>query len=135
MLKRIGNYLESKWSVRLLFTFYLIAGLNHFINPTFYLPLIPPFFPFPEIINWLSGIFEIVLALGIIFSNSRKIASFGIIAILIAFIPSHVYFIQIGSCIDDGLCVAPWIGWFRLIIIHPFLLFWAWKVGTSSASE
>ncbi|SMG12218.1 Uncharacterized membrane protein [Marivirga sericea] len=131
MLKHIGNYLKSKWSIRLLFVFYLLAGFNHFINPTFYLPLIPPYLPYPEIINWISGVIEIVVAFGVLISKSRKIASFVILAMLIAFIPSHVYFIQTGSCVDDGLCVPQWIGWLRLIIIHPLLLLWAWKAGTS----
>lgn len=133
MLKQIGNYLKSKWSVRLMSIFYLIAGFNHFINPDFYLPLIPPFFNYPEKINVLSGIAEIVLATGILFYPSRKYASYGIMIMLLAFIPSHVYFIQINSCIEDGLCVPEWIGWFRLILIHPALLLWVWVVGKSSS--
>ncbi|WP_296620818.1 hypothetical protein [Marivirga sp.] len=133
MLKQIGNYLKSKWSVRLMTIFYLIAGFNHFINPDFYLPLIPPFFNSHEKINVLSGITEIVLGIGILFYPSRKYASYGIMIMLLAFIPSHVYFIQINSCIDGGLCVPEWAGWFRLVIIHPALLLWAWEAGKSSS--
>ncbi|MGY8982552.1 MAG: hypothetical protein ACKVJ9_08955, partial [Cytophagales bacterium] len=59
----------------------------------------------------------------------QKIGALGIVILLICFIPSHVYFIQIGSCVTDGLCVAPWMGWLRLIIVHPLLIFWAWNVG------
>jgi len=132
MLKPIGNYLESKASVSLLIAFYLMAGFNHFINPAFYLPLIPPFFPNPEKINILSGLAEILLALGILYKPYRKYASIGIILILIAFIPSHIYFIIMGSCAENSLCLAEWIAWIRLILIHPLLLFWAWKVGNSS---
>jgi len=132
MLKQIGNYLESKWSVRLIAVFYFFAGINHFISPQFYLPLIPPFFPYPEAINSLSGIIEVALGLGMLFVQSRKIASYGIILLLLAFIPSHVYFIQIGSCISEGLCVPAWVGWVRLIVIHPILILWAWKAGKSS---
>jgi uncharacterized membrane protein len=132
MLKQIGNYLECIWSVRLMTFFYLIAGFNHFLNPDFYLPLIPPFFEDKEQINMLSGVAEVLLAAGILFYPSRKYASYGIIIMLLAFVPSHVYFIQIGSCIEGGLCVSEWIGWMRLIVIHPPLLLWAWKVGKSS---
>ncbi|WKK73971.1 hypothetical protein QYS49_19295 [Marivirga salinae] len=133
MLKQIGNYLESKWSVRLMTVFYLLAGFNHFINPDFYLPLIPPLFAYPEKINVLSGIAEILLAIGILFNPSRKYAAYGILIMLLAFIPSHVYFIQLGSCINEGLCVPEWIGWIRLVLIHPILLLWAWKSGKSSS--
>ena len=106
--------------------FYVIAGINHFINPQFYLDLIPPYFIYFEEINLLAGIAEILLGIGLIFNPSRKVAAFGIILMLIAFIPAHIYFIQLGSCLGDGLCVPAWIGWFRLVVIHPLLIFWAW---------
>jgi uncharacterized membrane protein len=59
-------------------------------------------------------------------SLTRKWAAYGIIAMLIAFIPSHIYFIQINSCAGQ-LCVPTWLGWARLLLIHPLLLFWAWS--------
>lgn len=109
--------------------FYLAAGFNHFVSPDFYLPLIPPFFSRPDLINILSGVAEILLGMGILYFPTRKRAAWGIILMLIAFIPSHVYFIQIGSCITDGLCVPSFVGWIRLILIHPILIFWAYWVG------
>lgn len=108
--------------------FYLFAGVNHFINPSFYIPLIPDYLPYPEIINILSGIIEIALAIIVLFEKTRKLSSILVALMLIAFIPSHIHFIMIGSCVDDGLCVSPWIGWFRLLVIHPLLLFWAYRV-------
>lgn len=108
--------------------FFMVAGLNHFINPGFYLPLIPPYFPWKDWINWISGMIEIVLGLGLLFSRTRRISSWGIILLLLLFIPSHVYFIQIGSCVEDGLCVPPWAAWFRLLLVHPLLLLWAYQV-------
>lgn len=107
--------------------FYLIAGLNHFRNPQFYLDLIPPYLPFHDTINVLSGVIEIVLGIGLIFSPTRKYAAFAIMAMLIAFIPSHIYFIQIDGCIPGGLCAPLWVGWVRLILVHPLLIYWAWK--------
>jgi len=108
--------------------FYLFAGSYHFINPEFYYDLIPDYLLFPELINYTSGILEIILALGVIFPKTRVVAVKGIIILLILFIPSHVYFIQLGSCIEDGLCVPKWLGWIRLLIIHPLLMLWAWAV-------
>jgi len=109
--------------------FYSMAGLNHFINSDFYLGLIPNYLGYPEVINYLSGIIEIVFAIGILFSKARKLIAYGIILMLVAFIPSHIYFIQIGSCVINGLCVSPWIAWARILLIHPLLLLWAYKVG------
>ena len=105
--------------------FYVAAGLNHFINPAFYLPLIPPYFPYHTLINVCSGMIEILLGVLLIPTISRKWAALGIIAMLIAFIPAHVHFIEVNSC-AGGLCVPPWVGWFRLVVAHPLLIYWAW---------
>ncbi|MEM9918721.1 MAG: hypothetical protein AAF990_11530, partial [Bacteroidota bacterium] len=59
-------------------------------------------------------------------SQSRRWAAFGLIAMLIAFVPSHIHFIQIGSCVEGGLCTPPWVAWLRLLLIHPLLIWWAW---------
>jgi uncharacterized membrane protein len=113
----------SRWALVL---FYIAAGLNHFIQPNFYLPLIPPYLPFHGAINIISGVIEISFGLLLISTTTRKFAAYGIVLMLIAFIPTHVYFIQLNSCVGE-LCVSPWVGWVRLIVIHPILLFWAWS--------
>lgn len=113
----------------LLIGFYFVAGVNHFVHPAFYLPLIPPSFPMPEWINWGSGVLEVLLAIGVAVPSYRKAAVYLIILMLIAFIPSHIYFIQIGACVsDESLCTPLWVAWARLIVIHPMLIYWAWKV-------
>ncbi|TPN87705.1 DoxX family protein [Aquimarina algicola] len=109
--------------------FYCIAGINHFLHPEFYLDLIPNYLFYPRQINWISGLLEIILAILFCIHKTRKIASIGIIIMLVGFIPSHIYFIQIGSCIEGGLCTQPWVAWVRLLLIHPLFLIWAWYSG------
>ena len=119
-MKKASLYLQS--------FFYIFAGLNHFINPDFYFPLIPDYLQqWNGLINGASGVIEIALGILLIFPFARQYAALCIGIMLIAFIPSHVYFIQLGSCIPDGLCVPAWIGWGRLLIIHPLLIWWAWS--------
>ncbi len=119
MMKRMLKYLQP--------VFYVMAGVNHFRNPSFYEGLIPPYFAWNAFIIAFSGFLEILLGVGLLFPITRKWAAYGIVLLLIAFIPSHIYFIQIGSCIPNGLCVPAWVGWFRLIFIHPILVIWAWS--------
>ncbi|MBL0882993.1 MAG: hypothetical protein IBJ16_06560 [Chitinophagaceae bacterium] len=116
----------KKTAFGLLVIFYLFAGANHFINPSFYSGLIPPYLPWHDLINVVSGIAEIILAGLLLLPRTRIFAAMGIILLLIAFIPAHIYFIQINSCIPDGLCVPQWLGWIRLVLIHPLLMIWAW---------
>lgn len=120
----VGNY--KRISLFVLAGFYFLAGVNHFVNPDFYLPLIPPVLPYPEVINYLSGGLESLFGLLLLFSRYRSYAAYGIVFLLVLFIPSHVYFIMVGSCVEEGLCVPNWIGWLRLILIHPLLIGWAW---------
>lgn len=109
---------------KLIGIFFIIAGVNHFINPGFYLPLIPPFIPVPETVNIASGILEIAGGMGFLLPRLRKPAAPLLLVLLILFIPSHVHFIREGSCIKGVLCVPGWIGWARLVLIHP-LIIWA----------
>ena len=111
----------------LLIAFYLFAGINHFWHASFYYPIIPPYFQqWAYQLNIIVALSEIGLGCLMLFSATRRLAAFGIILLLMAFIPTHIYFIQIGSCVPNGLCVPAWIGWARLLIIHPILIAWAW---------
>jgi uncharacterized membrane protein len=112
----------------LLIGFYAFAGSYHFINPDFYSDLIPVYLPYHNFINYASGFFEILLAFGVTVSKTRLLAVKGIIVLLVLFIPSHIYFIQVGSCVESAFCVEPWIAWIRLLIVHPLLILWAWRV-------
>ena len=113
--------------VYVLITFYVFAGINHFWHARFYYPIIPPYLQqWGYQLNIMVGIAEIMLGVGFLFSTTRKLAAIGIILLLLAFIPTHIYFIKIGSCVPNGLCVPQWIGWARLLIIHPILIAWAW---------
>ena len=111
--------------------FYLFAGYNHFANPEFYYHLIPPYLSkWSGSINILSGIMEMLLALMLIPKATRKAAAWGIMLMLIAFIPSHIYFIQKGQFQLGPFEVTPAIAWIRLLVVHPMLLLWAWYVSS-----
>jgi uncharacterized membrane protein len=110
-----------------LILFYLFAGYNHFANPSFYLPIIPPYLAtWAKEINIVSGIAEIILALLLIPKSTRALAVKGIIIMLIAFIPSHVYFIQKGSFALGSITITPALSYIRLLIGQPILILWVW---------
>lgn len=71
-------------------TLYIAAGSNHFISPEFYKKIMPPWLPghFPLI--YISGIAEIVLGLLLLPVQTRKLAAWGIIFLLIAVFPANV---------------------------------------------
>ncbi len=85
-MKKAGLYLMA--------AFYFVAGLNHFLSPLVYLRLIPPYLPCHEALNWISGGVEILFALMLLARKSRPWAAWGIVALLIAIFPVHVYMYQ-----------------------------------------
>jgi uncharacterized membrane protein len=115
-----------------LILFYLFAGTNHFINPSFYLPIIPPyFFNWANEINILSGVAEIMLALLLIPKSTRLKAGVGIILMLLAFIPSHIYFIQKGEFMIGSVLFNPLKSSIRLFVGQPLLILWAYWASKS----
>lgn len=117
----------KKISLVLLCTFYIGAGINHFWHPKGYLDLIPPYFSNHYLLNIISGVFEIIGGILMMIPFTRKISAWLIIALLIAFIPAHIYWIQQKGCVSNYLCVAEWIAWIRLFPFQFILMWWAWK--------
>jgi uncharacterized membrane protein len=116
----------------ILILFYLFAGANHFINPSFYLPIIPPyFFNWANEVNILSGVAEILLALLLIPKSTRSKAGIGIIIMLLAFIPSHIYFIQKGEFMIGSVLFNPLKSSIRLFVGQPLLILWAYWASKS----
>lgn len=69
---------------------YLMAGLNHFYNPPSYWHIIPDYIPYPHTVNILAGLFEIAFALMFIFNKTRELAAWGVVLLLVAFLPVHI---------------------------------------------
>lgn len=107
--------------------FYIAAGINHFLSPDSYYKIIPEYLPYPVFINLFSGMAEIILGALFLFPKTRTIAAYGIIVLLIAFIPAHIVMIQHGFCLSNGYCLPAWATWVRLFPLQFLLMLWAWK--------
>lgn len=71
--------------------FYAFAGISHFRNPKFFLKITPPWVPFPEVVNIIVGIGEVLLAILLIIPSTRAISAWGVIALLILVYPANIY--------------------------------------------
>ena len=87
----------KKISLYLMAVIYILAGLNHFRIPDFYLQMMPPYLPEPLFLIYLSGIIEVLFGVLLFFQKTRKFAAFGIILMLIAFFSVHIYMYQQGG--------------------------------------
>tara|TARA_B100001765_G_scaffold104696_1_gene64771 strand:- start:2343 stop:2741 length:399 start_codon:yes stop_codon:yes gene_type:complete len=74
--------------------FYTIVGVKHFIEPDYFLSIIPPYLPFHIELIYISGFFEILFGLMILFPKYRYYGSIGLILLLIAVFPANIYLAQ-----------------------------------------
>jgi len=69
----------------------VLAGVNHFVNPDFYLKIVPDVLPAPDALVYLSGVAEILGALGTMHPRTRRPAGWFLIATLVAVYPANIY--------------------------------------------
>jgi len=78
-------------TILLISILYITVGLNHFIKPNFFLEIVPPIIPFKLEVVFISGFFEIILGILILFKKTRKLASLLIIVLLVSVFPANIY--------------------------------------------
>jgi uncharacterized membrane protein len=114
-------------TIKLIFTlilgvFMIGNGSYHFTKPETYFPFIPDFLP-KLTINYISGVIEILLGIGVFIHQIRAYSAFGILFMMIAFLPIHI--------VDAGK-ENPAIGT-RIVAIQRLglqfgFILWAWWV-------
>lgn len=63
----------------------------HFITPEFFLAIMPPYVPYHEAAVAISGVFEILGALGLLFKRSRRMAGIGLFVLTLSVSPANIY--------------------------------------------
>ena len=104
--------------------FFIYFGIDHFINPDFYLSIMPPSFPLHQEAVYISGLFEIIGGMGILIYRFRKIAGWGLFALLIAVYPANIYMAVTPSAFPD---IPIFILYLRLGLQFIFL-YWAYTI-------
>ena len=74
-----------------LVAFFINVGVDHFVNPDFYLDIMPPAFPLHAEAVYISGFFEVLGGIGVLVPRLRKIAGWSLLALLVAVYPANIY--------------------------------------------
>ena len=111
--------------------FFAFAGFLHFVRPAPFVQIVPPFIPHPLAMVDLSGAAEIAGGLGLLLRPLRRLAAWGLVALLIAVFPANVY-----MAVDQvQVTVTPlpvWLLWARLPL--QFVLIW-WVLWCSAPGK
>ena len=66
------------------------AGVNHFVNPEFYIAIMPSYLPAHAELVAVSGIFEILGGVGVLIPRFRSLSGWGLVALLVAVFPANL---------------------------------------------
>ncbi|MDP9067036.1 MAG: DoxX family membrane protein [Actinomycetota bacterium] len=67
------------------------AGLNHFLNPSFYEKIIPEGLPAPTALVYISGVAEMVGALATMHPRTRRAGGWILLGTLVSVFPANVW--------------------------------------------
>ncbi|MFN3315448.1 MAG: hypothetical protein ACK40K_01465 [Raineya sp.] len=128
------SFFRSRLSLYIQAFFYAFAGLYHFLNPDFYVAIMPTWFPEKNLLNSLSGLLEILSAVGLLIPRTRKLAVYTIIFLLNSFFTVHIshFFeppvLDFGNFKIDFSQKPTYYGLYVRFLLHFFLIWWAWQL-------
>lgn len=108
-------------SKHVLAIFMMGAGIMHFVNPDFYLKIMPPYLPFHYELVQISGVCEIVLGVLLVIPQYSRQAAGGVILLLIAVFPANLHVYQ-----HQELIPASPLSHMLRLPLQALLMLWAW---------
>ena len=110
------------FSLYVMSLFYAVAGVLHFMRPRVYLKIMPTFLPYQLELVYISGAFEILFGLLLLFPATRILGSWLIILLLIAVFPANI---QMALTFYEKYDPYLWVALLRLPLQF-LLIWWAW---------
>jgi uncharacterized membrane protein len=112
---------RSPWPLA---AFFVFAGVMHFVKPSFYLRIMPPYLPYHREIVYASGAAEIACGVGAAVPALRRPWSrWGLVALLLAVFPANVHVALHPETVGGGRAATA-IAWARLPL-QAVLVEWA----------
>lgn len=108
---------------------FIFIGATHFLMPEKYLEMMPPFVPEPRLMIYISGFFEILGGIGLLVPQTKRWATYGLTALLLAVFPANIY-VAVNNVQLGGFMNYPIYQWLRLPLQFA-LIGWVWFVGHS----
>lgn len=111
-----------------IFLWFFIGGIAHFVATDTEASIVPPYIPWPVAAVLVSGVFELLGAVGIVIARTRRAAGIGLFLLTLAVTPAHIYMLQRPELFP----VPMWALWWRLPIQLAllWLIIWStWRVG------
>ena len=95
--------------------FFVGAGTLHFVKTGTYERIVPSFLPYAREAVYVSGVAEIAGGAAVPVRRLRRVARWGLIALLVAVFPANVY-MAVAPDEIPALEIPTWLLWVRLPI-------------------
>ena len=104
---------------------YVIVGVKHFTNTDFFVTIVPPIINCKEEVVLVSGLIEVIFGILLLFSQTRKLAAWGIILLLIAVFPANVY-LYLSEIARETLSISKNQALYRMPFQIPLMIISYW---------
>ena len=108
--------------VGFVFLWFAVGGVAHFVATESEMLIVPPWVPWPRMAVLVSGVFELLGAIGLVWRPTRRAAGIGLLVLTVAVTPCHVYMLQQ----PELFSVPIWALWLRLPVQLALLALIAW---------
>tara|TARA_R110001592_G_scaffold40042_2_gene131617 strand:- start:571 stop:969 length:399 start_codon:yes stop_codon:yes gene_type:complete len=108
--------------------FFMIGGIAHFVVADFFMMAMPDYLGYHKEIVIISGVFEILGAIGILVPQTRLLAGYCLIALIVAVYPANINMALHPEKYKD---ISEWFLYIRL----PFQFLFIWFVWWAIAPE
>ena len=104
----------------IVFGWFFFGGIGHFVAADFFIRIVPPYIPMDAtLVVYISGVFELLGAIGVLLPATRQWAGNGLIALTLAVSLANIHMWQHPQLFPD---FPPWALSARLVI--QVLLLW-----------
>lgn len=116
--------MERIRSSRLLASFFIGAGVNHFLMPRAYEAIVPPRLQgHAKRIVQISGVAEIGGGVGVLVPSTRRLSGRALMALLLAVFPANLYMART----PERFHRIPRWGLYARLPLQPLMMLWAWR--------
>lgn len=106
------------------FLWFFVGGIAHFAATEAEMRIVPPYVPWPRAAVLVSGVFELLGAVGLLWRPTRRASGIGLALLTVAVTPCHIYMLQY----PERFGVPLWALWLRLPIQAVLLGLIVWSV-------
>jgi uncharacterized membrane protein len=85
---------RQRAGLAIVFLWFLIGGIAHFVATETEARLVPPYIPWPRTAVLMSGVFDLLGAAGLLFPRTRRAAGIGLFALTLFVTPVRIYLLQ-----------------------------------------